>query len=147
MISQTWYEYKTQTGADKDSNSAGDVNLFASYDQKCLGITFKIARRILEEINSDSDPFNSGATRSEPQTDPMKPVSLQCEWCNKFYSNERGVIRHKVYCRWQPQRLRSKILRFIVKMSDRPNLQVVFWPNWPLSKIFSTIRLLWFTFT
>lgn len=85
-----------------------------------------MARGNLIEINSDSDYFTSGATRSEPQTDPMKPVSLQCEWCNKFYSNERGVIRHKVYCRWQPQRLRSKIFKSIVKMSDRPNLQVVF---------------------
>ena len=85
-----------------------------------------MARRILKKINSDFNPFTSGATRSEPQTDPMKPVSLQCEWCNKFYSNERGVIRHKVYCRWQPQRLRSKISRLIVKMSDRQNLQVVF---------------------
>ena len=41
--------------------------------------------------------------------DPTK-VSLQCEWCNRFFSNERGVIRHKAYCAWHPQRLKSKFI-------------------------------------
>jgi hypothetical protein len=37
--------------------------------------------------------------------DPTR-VSLQCGWCNRFFSNERGVVRHKAYCSWSPQRLK-----------------------------------------
>jgi hypothetical protein len=33
-------------------------------------------------------------------------VTLQCVWCNRFFTNERGVIRHKTYCAWHPQRLK-----------------------------------------
>lgn len=40
------------------------------------------------------------------QMDPTR-ISLQCEWCNRFFSNERGVIRHKAYCAWHPTRLKT----------------------------------------
>ena len=32
-------------------------------------------------------------------------VSMQCDWCNRFFASIRGVERHKTYCAWHPQRL------------------------------------------
>lgn len=51
--------------------------------------------------------------------EPASPSSLspnsspdghQCEWCNRFFQNQKGVLRHKTYCAWNPLRLRGEFL-------------------------------------
>lgn len=37
-------------------------------------------------------------------TEKMK---LQCQWCNRFFTSQRGVERHKTYCAWHPKRLKA----------------------------------------
>lgn len=34
-------------------------------------------------------------------------AEMQCEWCNRFFTSQHGVERHKTYCAWHPQRLKA----------------------------------------
>ena len=35
---------------------------------------------------------------------------MQCDWCNRFFTSQRGVERHKTYCAWHPQRLKGNFI-------------------------------------
>merc|ERR1711990_139073 len=51
--------------------------------------------------------------KEEPDHEPMtteniqSKIKLQCEWCNRFFTSQRGVERHKTYCAWHPKRLKA----------------------------------------
>jgi hypothetical protein len=40
-------------------------------------------------------------------TDNNSNKEMQCEWCNRFFTSQHGVERHKTYCAWHPQRLKA----------------------------------------
>jgi len=44
---------------------------------------------------------------ASPSSPSPSPDRHQCEWCNRFFQNQKGVLRHKTYCAWNPLRLRA----------------------------------------
>merc|ERR1739838_604309 len=46
-------------------------------------------------------------TEEKKDTANRQVAEMQCEWCNRFFTSQHGVERHKTYCAWHPQRLKA----------------------------------------
>jgi len=64
----------------------------------------KLAQAVLPKVTLDNHEEN----RQACQGHELGNEKMQCDWCNRFFTSQRGVERHKTYCAWHPQRLKGK---------------------------------------
>ena len=77
----------------------------------------QIAKPTLKDMISAQNQIKTESTKAKIETDEAENFgnkkqpggyTLQCDWCNRFFTSQRGVERHKTYCAWHPQRLKGK---------------------------------------